>query len=139
MNFARDNYVVLAGDTTAVYCGRAWGAEEKSWYTVTSPVDMPSGRLPREPLILRSADIRVLIPAGNGIKTGIRILGMVITDPLATGTVAILFDKVQSTARLATWHGEFPLEYGFQWRIAFGGLATGDIVTCSLGYERRKL
>ena len=114
------------------YAGRAWCAETKKWSTV-SGTQLPAGNLPRQALVFRAVDIRVLSTVG--IKTGVRILGMVITDPTAPGTVAILFDRIQSVAKTVNWYGHFPSLYGFQWRIAVSGLAATDIVTCSLGYE----
>jgi hypothetical protein len=136
LSWANDNYTILAGDAAATYAGRAWCAETKRWTTVSGTA-LPAGNLPRQPLQIRAVDIRVL--STTGIKTGVRIVGMVVTDPAAPGTVAILFDKVQSVGRTVNWYGKFPLLYGFQWRIALSGCVATDIVTCSLGYEWEKV
>ena len=132
--WANDRYVITAGDAAATtYVGRAWNAAERTWQTVTDG-SMRGSILPRKRLMLRCFDLRVLTSI-SAIKTGVRIMFMILPDPLHTDSVMVVADDVQSALKTFNWFGEQEIGAGFQWRIHLNALVAGDIVTLSAGYE----
>jgi hypothetical protein len=134
MEFTNEGYIVTAADLVpGTFVGRFWSADRKTWSSATdrSPA---SGQSPRRALRLKGLDIRVTNATG-GIKTGVRILVFLVSDPLHTEYVLPVLDKIQSASRIVSWLGEAPMCAGIEWRIQQGGVIATDIVSMGVTYE----
>jgi hypothetical protein len=133
MEWVEDIYTIVAGDILGSYAGRAWSAERKTFESVHNGELRPCRPAVRG-LTLRGVDVRAL-HAANSIISGIRIMLMVVTDPLHPNQVMILQDGYQSSSKVVSWLGRTPMAGGVQWRIHTGGLIATDYVCIGIAYE----
>jgi len=133
MNWQEDSYVILAGDVSASFAGRAFNMERNRWET-TSGVGM--SRSIWTPRRLKSAAMRIFTTAGVG-RRGILSHMYTIGDPTQTDR-RLLLHGAQLLLKgddYIHWGGDMALGAGFEWHLSIGAVIAGDRVNCQIGYE----
>jgi hypothetical protein len=133
MEWLNETYVVTAGDVALGWTGRAWNWETRKFETI-SGVEMNRGRMTGYRLHCFQVTPK--------LATGVLAMGVVgrlyvVADPDATGfKVKLPSSGVQGPVGSIRFVGDTPMGCGVLWRILAGGLAAGDTVEVTIGYEK---
>jgi hypothetical protein len=133
MEWLNETYEVTAGDVALGWTGRAWNWETRKFETI-SGVEMNRGRMTNYRLHCFQVTPK--------LATGVLAMGVVgrlyvVADPTATGfKVKLPSSGVQGPVGSIRFVGDTPMGCGVLWRILAGGLAAGDTVEVTIGYEK---
>lgn len=133
MEWLNETYTVTAGDVAQSWTGRAWNWETRRWETI-SGVEMSRGRETKH--VLRAFHVTPHAVTTNALLQGVIGRLYIVADPLQTGfKLKLPCNPVQGATSSIRFIGRENFLCGCLWRILAGGLAAGDTVEVTVGYE----